>query len=594
MKNRLNKWLFGWFLLASSVVLPAVAPTSAASGDTVDRTRQTFTFAIVGDRTGGAVEGVFEQVLDEVSFLNPDLIVTVGDHIQGYLPDSAGIEGQWDYAVQLMERTGIEYHLTPGNHDIWDDQSRRIYISRFGSPDTFFEYLDNLFVIIDVSTAYSVAGLSAGKVEWLEQILSRSDHYANVFVFYHKPFWCEDMSMGRSSRLHDLFKQYGVKAVFTGHYHRHFYAEADSVRYFGVSSSGGSLPPGGRVKGSFYAYLLAKVTGDSLDVRLMEPGLGQPVDVLTVDDVIRIAGIEKKSVRLSETVVEGAAFPEERKVTVTIENPASVTLRDTAVWDLREGWSVEPIRDYVEVPPGEIGTLTAYAHHEGPLFPVPLFKVRVPLDNEGLVEVTEPLRVKRLVSAVRNSNKMQVDGLLDESVWQRASSETGFYRAYRGDTELDSTVLTICYDDSKLYFGIECLDGHMDSLAATVIQRDGFRRYDDNLSVLLEPDPGSEVFYLISVNPLGTLFDYMVEICPFGTYVIHPEWNPSIEVATQMLDDRWTVELAVPLDALGSSVEKEVRWGFNFDRWQTRLRNASRFQTPFWYDTDHMALLVFR
>lgn len=589
---RIRGFVRSWVFLA--VVLMILSPAWAAAPEASGRSRGAFTVAIVGDRTGGAQEGVFEQVLDEVSFINPDLIITVGDHIEGYLPDSARIESQWDYVVELMDRTGIEYHLTPGNHDIWDEQSRRIYVSRFGRPDTAFDYLGSLFIIMDVSTDYGVGSLPVERIEWLERTLRGSDRYSNVFVFYHKPFWCEDLSMGRSNRFHDLFKRYGVTAVFTGHYHRYFHAEIDSIEYFGVSSSGGSLPPGGRVKGCFYAYLLAKVTADSLDVRVVEPGLGLPVDAVTVDDAVRVAGIEARSVRMSETIAEGPALPEAQKVTITIENPGSVTLRDTAVWILKEGWSVEPVRDYVEVPPGEVGTLTAYVSHQGPLFPVPLFRVRVPAGGEEVVEVTEPLKLRRVVSAAPNGNKMQIDGLLDESVWQQASSETGFYTAHTADAALDSTVLTVCYDETKIYFGIECLDNSMDSLRASVTERDGFRRYDDNLSILLEPRRDSAVFYLIGTNPLGTLFDYAIEICPFGTYVLNPEWNPQIEVATQVLADRWTAEMAVPLDVLGVTVEEGAGWGFNFSRWHKRLHNASDFQSPFWFDSDRMALLVFR
>ena len=113
-----------------------------------------FTFAVIGDRTGGAVPGVYEQVLDEVAFIRPDFMVTVGDHIEGYSADPAAIETEWDYVVGLLDGTGLDYHLTAGNHDIWDDQSRRIYERRFGSPDKAFEYEGSFFVIIDVATLF--------------------------------------------------------------------------------------------------------------------------------------------------------------------------------------------------------------------------------------------------------------------------------------------------------------------------------------------------------------------------------------------------------------------------------------------------------
>ena len=43
-------------------------------------------FLIYGDRTGGPSEGiaVLSQAVDEVNLIEPDLVMTVGDLIQGY------------------------------------------------------------------------------------------------------------------------------------------------------------------------------------------------------------------------------------------------------------------------------------------------------------------------------------------------------------------------------------------------------------------------------------------------------------------------------------------------------------------------------
>ena len=96
------------------------------------------------------------------------------------------------------------------------------------------------------------------------------------------------------------------------------------------------------------------------------------------------------------------------------------------------------------------------------------------------------------------------------------------------------------------------------------------------------------------MNPLGTLFDRKIEICPFGSYVLHPEWDPPVDVATQVLEDRWTVEIAIPVEALGEGAGVESDWGFNFMRRHVRLRASSNFQTPLRYSSDHMALLQFK
>ncbi len=45
-------------------------------------------FAIIGDRTGGHVEGVYEEMVAEVEAMKPDFVMTVGDHIEGYTEDT--------------------------------------------------------------------------------------------------------------------------------------------------------------------------------------------------------------------------------------------------------------------------------------------------------------------------------------------------------------------------------------------------------------------------------------------------------------------------------------------------------------------------
>jgi hypothetical protein len=59
-------------LVAALVAIGAAAPAP-----------DSFRFAILGDRTGEAQRGVYEQVWEEVAAESPALVVSVGDTIQG-------------------------------------------------------------------------------------------------------------------------------------------------------------------------------------------------------------------------------------------------------------------------------------------------------------------------------------------------------------------------------------------------------------------------------------------------------------------------------------------------------------------------------
>src|SRR6186997_1649550 len=61
-----------------------------------------FHFVVFGDRTGGPVEGlkILAQAVDDTNLLDPDLVMTVGDLINGYCA-----EDQWK--VMADEYRGI-------------------------------------------------------------------------------------------------------------------------------------------------------------------------------------------------------------------------------------------------------------------------------------------------------------------------------------------------------------------------------------------------------------------------------------------------------------------------------------------------------
>jgi hypothetical protein len=582
--------LFALLLLPVLLVLAFAVAASAASA----KPEPQFTFAVIGDRTDSAVEDIYERVLDEASQLGPDLIVTVGDHIEGYTADSALVEQEWNEFTGMIERTGIQYHLTPGNHDIWDPRSEAIFKRRFGAGDNYFRFMNTVFIILDVSGFSAADALPKEKIDWLKRVLEIAKTSKGIFIFYHKPFWCEDFSSGRANLLHEIFKGYPVKAVFTGHYHRYFHTVRDGIQYFGVSSSGASLPPGGREMGAFYSYLLARVRGDSVSVVMLEPGVFTPIDIVTFDDALKMAEVGAKSVEISELLAYDYKMSGSGGTTVTVENLAQATLSDTAQWILRGSWAVQPIRDYVEVPPGDTGKLNALVRCDGPLFPVPVFEIHVPCCGGRTIEVAKPLNVKRVIFADFARSAPVIDGDLTDAAWRQEPGESNFFGPQGGETKVDSTVLMIRYDASNLYLGVECFDSDMESLHAAVKDRDAFAADEDAVTFLFEPARQSDVFFQITVNPLGTLFDRRVEVCPFGTYIADPRWDVPAQVKTSIGSGRWVVEAAFPLAALRAGAAGESRWGFNFTRVQQRVGMTANFEPPFRYRSDSIGLLGFR
>ena len=215
-----------------------------------------FRFVILSDRTGGHTEGVYPRVLEEIGLLNPDFVVTVGDHIEGYGEDYERVNAEWDTLLAMLDTIDAPVYMTPGNHDIWSDESEAIYIERTGQkPHYSFDHGSTHFVVLDVSRIETSEEFPEGQLAWLRADLETAQSADAIYVFFHKPLWAGTLTVGSPDPLHEVFVEYGVDAVFNGHLHHYFSVNYDGVDYTVMGSSGGPrtrTAPQQVARGEFY------------------------------------------------------------------------------------------------------------------------------------------------------------------------------------------------------------------------------------------------------------------------------------------------------------------------------------------------------
>jgi hypothetical protein len=119
-------------------------------------------------------------------------------------------------------------------------------------------------------------------------------------------------------------------------------------------------------------------------------------------------------------------------------------------------------------------------------------------------------RSKPALAAVRALGPLVVDGHLHEADWERAPRADAFVQIepQEGRPATERTVVRVLFDDTHLYFGVECFD----SAGATDLRvRDLRRDFDDTtddffgVSIDGVRDEGSALVF--RVNPLGALRD---------------------------------------------------------------------------------------
>lgn len=185
--------------------------------------------------------------------------------------------------------------------------------------------------------------------------------------------------------------------------------------------------------------------------------------------------------------------------------------------------------------------------------PSPATPTRFPSQNTG----------SRRIQAVRVSDAIKIDGLLDEAPWSLAQPATDFLQQdpTEGAPASERTEVKVLFDDRNIYFGIRAFDDST-QINARELVRDASFSNDDKIEILLDTYNDKRNAFRFAVNPLGTQQDAL--ITDEGRDV-NLSWDASWVSSGKIDQKGWTVEIAIPLTTLRFQ-EGEDTWGFNSAR----------------------------
>lgn len=186
--------------VAASAGLSLVAGSASAREFAVDSTASGATpwseapkagagplrFAVIGDNTGIARPGVFQQAMRQLRWLQPDLIISVGDLIEGYSDDRAQITGQWDAVERSVSLAGVPFIYTRGNHDVDNAVTEEAWRTRRGAPYYAFTYKGALFVVLDTEDpATPMSEKTAKQFYWMVDLMKQDQEKAEKLIVDH-------------------------------------------------------------------------------------------------------------------------------------------------------------------------------------------------------------------------------------------------------------------------------------------------------------------------------------------------------------------------------------------------------------------------
>jgi len=201
---------------------------------------ETFSFVVMGDtRSGHLAHG---EVVNAVIVNGiPDLVFITGD-----LVADGEDKDQWQNFFNIeadLLRNSI-FGPVYGNHENGEPFVPSKFPMFIPIGDTYFyRYGNAIFIVVNTEMPHGVA---SSQYNFLKTVLQDAEANPDIdfkFVFFHKPGMTTSDShspdFGVLTAFFDLFEQYGVHAVYTGHNHLYEHGVVNGVHHI-VSGGGGA------------------------------------------------------------------------------------------------------------------------------------------------------------------------------------------------------------------------------------------------------------------------------------------------------------------------------------------------------------------
>ena len=201
----------------------------------------------------------------------------------------------------------------------------------------------------------------------------------------------------------------------------------------------------------------------------------------------------------------------------------------------------------------------------------------------------------------RTNNPPEIDGRLDDSVWETATHITEFVQIapVEGAPASEETEVWMAYDSDHLYFAFYAHYTRPETMRINRADREEIRG-DDRMAILFDPFLDQQRAYQFEVNGYGVQADSLVNadgstgfsrssgsgsasrgsgprrgggsgMSSSGQFGIRGDdsWNALFDTGGQVVADGWTAEMRIPFKSLrypSRGAGQPHRWGFQITR----------------------------
>ena len=186
-----------------------------------------------------------------------------------------------------------------------------------------------------------------------------------------------------------------------------------------------------------------------------------------------------------------------------------------------------------------------------------------------------PLSAQEDERATHTENPVRLDGVLDETDWNRALRlEVVTFSPIAGNEPQDPTDIRVMYDNDAIYVGAQLELANGGRTTSSSLTRDRFVA-DDVFRIMIDSYNDNETAFGFATNPSGIRVDFEVSGDGGG---MNLDWNTFWDVATSGTESGWSVEMRIPLSSLRfQEVDGTVLMGVTASRYSAWNNERSTY-----------------
>ncbi|NJL12026.1 MAG: carbohydrate binding family 9 domain-containing protein [Microscillaceae bacterium] len=176
------------------------------------------------------------------------------------------------------------------------------------------------------------------------------------------------------------------------------------------------------------------------------------------------------------------------------------------------------------------------------------------------------------LSIHKANQRPEIDGFLEEEIWQKAEKAHSFYQNFPFDTSfaLTKTEVQMAYDAQFLYLAFTCYDDLPGDYVVQSLRRDFEGGVNDFVTIYLDTFGDGTNGFSFGITPLGVVREALI----FNGVDLDPTWDNRWISAARIQTGKWTAEMAIPFSTLRYK-PNESNWKVNFARIDLKRNETS-------------------